>query len=397
MGPNMKNTSRTDIPADTLELYMREARRHDLLTPEGEKALLEEVVRTRHEWIAAFLHTEPALEAVWNDLQAWKAEKVAALALIPGPPKPADKNSGPTRFCTRLHKIFSRHVERHGKRPFKKSKFTKRLVLAVIFVGFRPAPMERYRLAAMEGAGKRDKNRVARARQKFLKTRLPLIEKNLRLVMKLAHQFVPGPLSYAELIQEGNLGLIRSTESFAPRFGVRFSTYAYLWIRQSILRALENKSRTIRLPVSLTQALRKLERDQEQGLISGNLEGSSYATGQLANPTVARPLLSLDQGLDDDSDLSQVVADRKASMPHEGPINEDTGSFIRTSLASLPDRQRLIIRLRFGIDCKRPHTLTEIGKLLGVSAERVRQLQQLAFDSLRESADGAALEQLAIN
>jgi RNA polymerase primary sigma factor len=257
--------------------------------------------------------------------------------------------------------------------------------------------MERYREIAMVSSSRREITKIDRARQKFLQTRLPLIEKNLRLVMKLAHTFVPGPLSYAELIQEGNLGLIRSTESFAPRFGVRFSTYAYLWIRQSILRALENKSRTIRLPVSLTQALRKLEREQEEGMISGRQEDGSYATGQLANPTVSRPILSLDQGIDDESDLSQVVADGRTEMPHVLPTNADAGAFIRTSLSSLPDRQRLILRLRFGIDCKRPHTLTEIGQLLGVSAERVRQLQQLAFDALRESHAGDALAELAMN
>lgn len=393
----MKNTPRRELPTDTLEIYMREARQHELLTPEGEKELLEQVVRARNEWLAAFLHTEAALQAVWEDLVAWKEGRVAALALIPGPPRPADEKSGPTRFCKRLYKIFETHVKKHGKRPFRKTRFTKRLVLALLYVGFRPAPMERYRETAMATCTKREIQRVDKARQKFLQVRLPLIEKNLRLVMKLAHTFVPGPLSYAELIQEGNLGLIRSTESFAPRFGVRFSTYAYLWIRQSILRALENKSRTIRLPVSLTQALRKLEREQEEGMISGRVDDGSYATGQLANPTVSRPILSLDQGLDDDSDLSQVVADGRTDMPHVVPTNEDAGAFIRTSLSSLPDRQRLILRLRFGIDCKRPHTLTEIGQLLGVSAERVRQLQQLAFDTLRDSHAGETLAELAMN
>ncbi|HMS15625.1 MAG TPA: sigma-70 family RNA polymerase sigma factor [Planctomycetota bacterium] len=393
----MKNIPRRELPTDTLEIYMREARQHDLLTPEEEKQLLEDVVRARNEWLATFLNTEAALSAVWEDLSGWKEGRIAALALIPGPPRPADEKSGPTRFCKRLHKIFAAHVARHGNHPFRDTGFTRRLVLALLYVGFRPAPMDRYREIAMAGSSKREVNKIDRARQKFLQTRLPLIEKNLRLVMKLAHTFVPGPLSYAELIQEGNLGLIRSTESFAPRFGVRFSTYAYLWIRQSILRALENKSRTIRLPVSLTQALRKLEREQEEGMASGRLEDGSYATGQLANPTVSRPILSLDQGIDDESDLSQVVADSRTEMPHTSPINADTGAFIRTSLSSLPDRQRLILRLRFGIDCKRPHTLTEIGQLLGVSAERVRQLQQLAFDSLRESHSGEALAELAMN
>lgn len=388
---------RLPLPADPLELYMREARGHRLLSPAEEKALLAKLVASRDSWLTSFLETEPALRAIWDDLERWKRGEISALSLIPGPPKPSDESSGPTLFARRLHRIFAKRIARNPKRPFRGRKAAGRLVRCMMFVGFRPAPVERYRLTTLETANSRTKARIRRARRKFLDTRTPLIEKNLRLVMKLAHNFVPGPLPYAELIQEGNLGLIRSTESFSPRFGVRFSTYAYLWIRQSILRALENKSRTIRLPVSLTQTLRKLEK--EQAAASGNEPGSARNTGSraLTNPSVSRPILSLNRSLDDDTELFQVIADRRNPPPERVPQRRDSDSFVRLSLSSLPDRERLIIRLRFGIDGAREHTLSEIGTLLGVSAERIRQLQKQAIDSLRDGPDGSRLLELALD
>jgi len=392
----MKATQeRRALPADPLDLYMREARTHNLLKPEEEKALLGRLVADRDRWLRTFLETEPALRAIWDDLQAWERGDTAALALIPGPPKPSDEDSGPTLFARRLHRLFAKQVARRVQRPFRAKKTARRLIRCVLWVGFRPAPIERYRLAAIAKASSSGKAAIRRARRRFLDTRAPLIEKNLRLAMKVAHNFVPGPLPYAELIQEGNLGLIRSTESFSPRFGVRFSTYAYLWIRQSILRALENKSRTIRLPVSLTQALRKLEK--EQVIAPEDKDPRKGLTGALANPTVSRPLLSLDHSLDDDTELAQVIADRRSPGPELVPQNRDSEAFVRSSLTALPDRQRLILRLRFGLDGAREHTLTEIGHLLGVSAERIRQLQKQAFDSLRDGPDGDRLGELALD
>ncbi len=390
-------TGSRNLPTDTLELYMREARGFDLLKPEEEKAVLKALCQARESWLRQCLETEPALRAVWEDLEACHRGDLAALSLIPGPPKPADKTSGPTLFADRLHRIFAKQVARKPNRPFRGKAVSRRLVRCVLFVGFRPAPVERYREATLRTATPKKKAAIRRARRRFLDTRTPLIEKNLRLVMKVAHNFIPGPLAYAELIQEGNIGLIRSTESFSPRFNVRFSTYAYLWIRQSILRALENKSRTIRLPVSLTQALRKLDQAQSEASGEPPQGNQRKLTGALANPTVSRPILSLDHKLDDDTELAQVVADRDGEQPASEAQAGDTFDFVRNSVASLPDRQRLILNLRFGIDGAREHTLTEIGHLLGVSAERIRQLQKQAFENLRDGPVGEELLQLSLD
>ena len=178
---------------------------------------------------------------------------------------------------------------------------------------------------------------------------------------------------------------------------MRFSTYAYLWIRQAILRALEDKSRTIRLPVNVTQSLRKVAKDDPAGFEDptriDDEAKRNRITDMLANPSVSRPVLSLDYGPEDESRLGDLVGDRNAASPDMTVICEDTQGLVRDSLKILPDRHRLVLRLRFGIACSRPHTLAEIGKMLGVSAERIRQIEAAAFERLRRGPDGGILEE----
>ena len=112
---------------------------------------------------------------------------------------------------------------------------------------------------------------------------------------------------------------------------------------------------------------------------------------------MGRPILSLNHSIDDETELSQVIADRKNPPPERAPQGRDSDSFIRLSLSSLPDRLRLILRLRFGIDGARMHTLTEIGNMLGISAERTRQLQKQAFENLRDGPDGSRLHELSLD
>ena len=114
----------------------------------------------------------------------------------------------------------------------------------------------------------------------------------------------------------------------------------------------------------------------------------------LANPSVSRPVLSLDYGPEDESRLGDLVGDNSAPHPDTSVIREDTKGLVKDSLKILPDRHRLVLRLRFGIECSRPHTLAEIGKMLGVSAERIRQIEASAFERLRRGPDGIILEEM---
>ncbi|HMS16115.1 MAG TPA: sigma-70 family RNA polymerase sigma factor, partial [Planctomycetota bacterium] len=386
---------------DPLGIYLKDVGSHDLLQPEEEHLLLGDLIFARNRWIAAFLGTERGLTAVWSDLEKWKSGEMAARSLVPGPPKPKPGREDSEDHVSRLYRIFARHVARRPRGPFKinRRNNTNRLLGALLFVGLRPGPLKRYRDEAVGENDEEDVNgHIRRERSLFVAARRPLIERNLRLVLSVARKFDGGPLAYSELIQEGNLGLIRATESFSARFGVRFSTYAYLWIRQAILRALEDKSRTIRLPVNVTQSLRKVAKDDPEGFEDpSSIKDDSKRnrlTDMLANPSVSRPVLSLDYGPEDESRLGDLVGDGRAPTPDSPVIREDIRNLVKQSLKILPDRHRLVLRLRFGIDCSRSHTLAEIGKMLGVSAERIRQIEASAFERLRKGPDGTILEEM---
>ncbi len=397
---NRRLESAEPSPDDPLGIYLKDVGSHDLLEPEEEHLLLGDLIFARNRWIASFLGTEAGLKTIWSDLTRWKTGEMAARSLVPGPPKPKPGREDSEDHVSRLHRIFERHVERRKRRPFQisKSNNTDRLLGALLFVGLRPGPLKRYRDSSVDAGGRAAKEQIRRERDLFVAARRPLIERNLRLVLSVARKFDGGPLAYSELIQEGNLGLIRATESFSARFGVRFSTYAYLWIRQAILRALEDKSRTIRLPVNVTQSLRKVAKDDPEAFEDpssiGDEQKRNRLTDMLSNPSVARPVLSLDYGPEDESRLGDLVGDKNALQPDNPVIKEDIRNLVRDSLKILPDRHRLVLRLRFGIDCSRAHTLAEIGKMLGVSAERIRQIEASAFDRLRQGPDGFSLEEM---
>ena len=273
------------------------------------------------------------------------------------------------------------------------------MVRAILFVGIRPKPLERYRDAAEARHGANLKKRVSDARANFVAIRGPLIERNLRLVLKVAWGFIPGPMSFDELIQEGNIGLIRATESFNGRFKVRFSTYAYLWIRQAVIRALEEKSRMIRLPVHLTHLLRKVSKDKREGIeppATMTHQGKRYRLPKLlANPTVTGSLVSLDQSRNDEGGLADSIPDRDAPSPEAGADRSDLSEYVKSSLDFLGERHRQVLQLRFGIGHPRPHTLSEIGGILGVSSERIRQIQEEGLATLRDCDRGEILEELA--
>lgn len=399
--PTRRNGRRA---SDPLDIYLREVESHDLLDRDEERDVLARLVQARNAWAVAFMHTEGALEAVWRDLAAWNRGEIAASSLVPGPPRLKPGQIGPEHHVPRLHRIFERHVERVGARPFRyaKRRLSKRLVRALLFIGLRPRPMQRYLEAAVDRHGASVKRRVDKARRKFLEIRLPLVERNLRLVLKVAWSYIPGPMSFDELIQEGNFGLLRATESFNGRFQVRFSTYAYLWIRQSIIRALEEKSRMIRLPVHLTHLLRKVNREREEGKDVPDeirYQGKRYRVPQiLANPTVTGGMASLDAPRNsDDVGFAESIPDCREEAPEEETVKRDYGQFIRSALNILPARLRKVISMRFGIDHPRPHTLGEIGKTLGVSSERIRQLQEEALETLRNSPARDSLEELVLD
>jgi RNA polymerase primary sigma factor len=229
-----------------------------------------------------------------------------------------------------------------------------------------------------------------------------LIKANIRLVVSIAKKYRQYGSSFLDLIQAGNVGLIRAVDKFDYKRGNRFSTYATWWIRRSVLRFLNQKERTIRLPNYLSNRLRKVRhvtRDLSQKLgrqptleeISEHVEQDAEELRQLIH--YARLPISLDQpvGEDGESELISFVENENAVIPfnsvQQNLLEDDIGS----ALGELSERESSIIKLRFGLEGNRSHTLKELGEIFGVTRERIRQIQQKALRKLRSPQNQSKL------
>ena len=223
-----------------------------------------------------------------------------------------------------------------------------------------------------------------------------LVRRNLRLVVDIAKRYNGRGLGLLDLVQEGNIGLMKATERFKYRKGFKFSTYATWWIRQGITRALADQSRTIRIPVHLTEASQRIVRTSRRLVQALGREPKSFEIGQVLDIAPARieetmqafqEPVSLDNPVSDgETSLGELIPDRLAVQPDTNVHRSERAKELERILAMLTPREQTVIRLRFGIEQDEPWTLEQVGQSLSVTRERIRQIEAKALKKLKTPA-----------
>lgn len=244
-------------------------------------------------------------------------------------------------------------------------------------------------------------NRIAEGDQS---AKNELVEANLRLVVSLARHYQGCGLSYQDLIQEGNIGLIKAAEKFDVSKGFRFSTYASWWIKQALSRAIADQSRTIRIPVHMTENINKFKKTERELLNQLNREpkikeiadamGISEKQAKEIQSYIVEPTsLDIQVGDDDDTTIGSFIEDTHFINPESAYIKESNGDIVNAVLDTLSDREANILRLRFGIGGKKAMTLEEVGKEYGLTRERIRQIEAKALRKLRHPSRANILKE----
>ncbi len=247
-------------------------------------------------------------------------------------------------------------------------------------------------LSSRELTGRKEDAKRRTLQQEISAIKEQLVTANLRLVVFLANRYQGRGVAIQDLVQEGNIGLIRAIDKFDYRLGYRFSTYATWWIRQGMLRAIHQQGRLIRIPSHMLEKFHHHVRSMNAAMaqrggqsVGAQKEGKGGEQEEEISllMEVMRDPVSLDAPVTDDGlDLEEVITDEAARHPEDEIIDQDLRRKLRTSLTDLPLREEVILRMRYGIDLPSPHTLEEVGQLFNLTKERIRQIEARALRRL---------------